>query len=145
MEEIMQAVATLQAGNLQAAREQLLKLWDMWAVTGAPLECSTIAHFIADTQEHPSAELEWDLRALQAATGVREPEDHEPDVPSLQAFLPSLHLNVGDAYRRVGEPTRARRHAEIGLRHVRAVEDNGYGGMIKAGLDRLLSRLDGDL
>jgi hypothetical protein len=36
-----------------------------------------MAHELADTEAEIASELEWDLRALEAATGSREPEDGE--------------------------------------------------------------------
>jgi hypothetical protein len=142
VEEIMQAVAIMQAGDRQQAREQLLELWEIWSEKDAPRECCTIAHFLADTEGDPRAELEWDLRALEAVTGARDPVEHGQVAAGLESFLPSLHLNAGDAWRRVGEPSRAKCPAEIGLAHAHALNGDGYGDMIKAGLERLRSQLN---
>lgn len=140
MEEIVQAVAALHAGD-PAARQRLLTIWEEWAERDAPLERCTIAHFLADTEEDPEVELEWDLRALYAATGTRAAEDRQAVDERVKSFLPSLHLNVGDAYRRLGDLDRAKRHAEIGLAHAHTLNDDGYGKTIVAGLERLSSRL----
>lgn len=140
----MKAVAVLQAGDRERAREALLALWAKWSDQYAPLERCTIAHFLADTEEEPGAELEWDLRALEAATGTGgDAEDRQPVDSNLNGFLPSLHLNAGDACRRVGDQERARRHAEIGLAHAHALDGDGYGKTIRQGLERLLARVNG--
>ena len=114
-------------------------------VRDAAATLHTFAHFLADTEEEARAELAWDLLALEAATGDRGAEDREAMAPGLASFLPSLHLNVGDAYRRTGERDLARDHAVIGLRQSAALADYGYGAVIKAGLERLEARLWGDV
>jgi hypothetical protein len=79
--------------------------------------------------------LAWDLRALAAADQAGDER--------VAAFYPSLHLNLAEAYRQVGEPGAAREH----LAHARAVLDrlpeDGYGRLIRAGVARLEGRLGG--
>lgn len=135
--EVMHAVELLQGGDRAAARAKLLELWDRLGDGCAPRLRSTLAHFLADTEEEPELELEWDLLALEAATRV----DGSGQAPELQDFLPSLHLNVGDAYRRVGNPGMARHHAELGLRHSDVLPDEGYGATVKEALRRLSARV----
>jgi len=142
MSEIINAVGTLQAGDRQAARTELLRLWHEWSKRDAPLQRCTIAHFLADTEDDPATELEWDLLALEAATGSRGDSDLEAVDPSLNNFLPSLHLNVGDACRRTGQSERAKLHVENGLARSSSLEDDGYGQYVRGGLERLRARLD---
>lgn len=141
MDLIMTAISDLQSGSRAEAGATLLSLWDRLESAGSPLEKCTIAHFLADTQDDVAAELRWDLRALEAATGFGDSIDRDPLAPDLASFLPSLHLNVGDAYRRAGDCERAQRHAENGIRRAGALADDGYANTIKAGLDRLRLRL----
>ncbi|MFE3587308.1 tetratricopeptide repeat protein [Streptomyces niveus] len=77
-----------------------------------------------------AADLVSDERARLA--GVASP---------VAAFYPSLHLNLGDVYRRLGEWDLARAHLERGLEAVGTLGDDGYGQLIKGGLDRLAQRL----
>ncbi|MEP9357215.1 hypothetical protein [Sphingomonas sp. KR3-1] len=140
MEEVMAAVALLQGGDHVQAREKLLALWASLDAGGTHVERCTVAHFLADTEEDVADELGWDLRALHAATGAGLGQDHDPLAPGLDAFLPSLHLNVGDACRRSGDIAHARLHADHGLARAHALPDDGYGGTIRAGLERLRDR-----
>ena len=140
-DEMMAAVARLQAGERAAARADLLALWSRSEAAPDPYVRSALAHFIADTQDDPEIELEWDLKALAAAVVDSDAEDFAPASPALAAFLPSLHLNVGDAFRRTGDLRQARRHADAGGRAAVALDDDGYGRMIRAGLDRLHASL----
>ena len=142
MEEITHAIAILQSGDRTRGRLLLLQLWEQWKNKNAPRERCTIAHFLADTEDTVRAELQWDLIALDADTGASDGTDNEVIIPELEAFLPSLHLNVGDAYRRLGDRQLARFHAEAGLRRAAVVGDDHYASMIKTGLVRLLERLN---
>jgi hypothetical protein len=138
---IADAIGLLHQGGTQRARELLLQMWDRLSPKGEPLQICTMAHFLADTETEVAAELEWDLRALEAAIGTRDAEDRDALSPELANFLPSLHLNVGDCYRRLGDNERARVHALNGLNRASVLPDDGYGNMIKGGLRRLHERV----
>ncbi|HEY3814633.1 MAG TPA: hypothetical protein VGL66_15540 [Caulobacteraceae bacterium] len=145
MQEITEAAATLQRGEREQGRTMLLALWDKLSAHGDPLQLCTIAHFLADTEANVADELEWDLRALEAATGSRDADGGNADggdsgaVPP--SFLASLYLNVADASRRRGEVDAARRYARVASDKVDALPDDPYGRMIKGGLLRLEARL----
>jgi hypothetical protein len=134
------AIELVHAGDRQHAHRHLTSLWDSLDHTTAPADRCTLAHFIADLQDDIHAELAWDLRALAAATGTSNAEDRAAVTPQLDAFLPSLHLNAGDAYRRIGDLKLARHHARIGLSRAAALPNDGYGEMVRTGLRRLLMR-----
>ena len=55
-------------------------------------------------------------------------------------LYPSLHLNLGECYRKLGDLDRARDQLERGQVAVGSGDD-GFGQMIKGGLDRLGERL----
>jgi hypothetical protein len=57
------------------------------------------------------------------------------------AFYPSLHLNLGEDYRKLGDAAAARRHLELGLAAVDTLPDDDYGAMIRGGLHGLAQRL----
>jgi hypothetical protein len=60
---------------------------------------------------------------------------------SVAAFYPSLHLNLGEDYRKLGDAAEARRHLDLGWRAAASLGDDPYGAMIRSGLDGLASRL----
>ena len=140
-DEVMAAISRLHAGERATARSDLLELWSRIGWKGDPYLRSTVAHFIADTEDDPEAELAWDLKALAAATVDSERGDYSPVSASVAPFLPSLHLNVGDAYRRTGNIEQSRRHADAGRASMDVLNDDGYGAIIRAGLERLDERL----
>jgi len=141
MKEIGEAIVVLHRDGTTQGRPLLLRLWEKHAVDGAPIQISTLAHYLADTEAEVGEELEWDLKSLQAATGSRASEDHDPVSADLASFLPSLHLNVGDCYRRLGDLERARRHARFAETRIGVLADDPYGKLIRGGLRRLQARL----
>ena len=87
-------------------------------------------------------ELEWDLRALDAAanlTDARVQEIH-PSL-SVAGFLPSLHLNVADASFRAGDAATARRHLDICLALEASLSDSPFDALTRKGIENLSRRL----
>ncbi|MEO7269804.1 MAG: hypothetical protein ABIW49_11425 [Knoellia sp.] len=64
-------------------------------------------------------------------------------MPAAAGFAPSLHLNLGDGYLRLGRVEDARRELTMARAAVAALGDDGYGAMILRGLDGLEARLEG--
>jgi hypothetical protein len=85
-----------------------------------------------------------DLRALEAAGRVEDPDlDRIGMVGGGTVLYPSLHLNLADVYRRLGEDRPARLHVERGREALNDVEPDGYAEMIRQALDRVEARLKG--
>lgn len=95
----------------------------------------------ADVQDDVREELVWDLGALAAADLLTDERAARGGVGGSVAGLPSLHLNLGECSRKLGEVDRAREHLDRGRASVDALGNDGYGQMIKGGLDRLADRL----
>ena len=95
----------------------------------------------AEVQDDVREELVWDLGALAAADLLTDERAAHGGVGGSVAGLPSLHLNLGECYRKLGEVDRAREHLDRGRASVGALGNDGYGQMIKGGLDRLADRL----
>jgi hypothetical protein len=135
--EMAEIAAAIQLSDKQQGRARLLELWEELSPRGEPLQICSMAHVLADTETDVARELEWDLRALEAATGSREPEDRAALSPVPASFLPSLHLSVGECYRRLGDLELARRHLLCASSRVGALPDDAYGNLIRGGLRRL--------
>ena len=136
----MRAVSMLQSGDRESARSQLIRLWNDCSMGRSAVQESIIAHFLADTEHDLGAELQWDLLSLKAATGSAGAEQRHCADAAVRSFLPSIHLNIGDAYRRLGDLPRARQHADAGLTHINALETSDYRHTVIAGLQRLRAR-----
>ncbi len=145
LQRIADATARAHGGDPEAALDDLLAIWEELGAAGDPLHRCAAAHAIADLQDDVADELRWDLRALDAYGLITDDRAAEAGVAGpVYGFEASLHLNVADAYRRLGEPWDARDHLELGWAAVDALGDDSYGRMIRAGLDRLRSRLDAE-
>ena len=138
---IAEAVELGHAGNAEEARGRLAELWEDAEVQADPLHRCTLAHHAADLQTTVIDELGWDLRALEAADEVTA-ERARAQHPSLDvaAFYPSLHLNLGDAYLRLGDAAGARHHLEQARASIDRLPDEGYGRMVRAGVEALGQR-----
>ncbi len=130
-------------GQREAARELFTRIWDdIGAEQGDPLHVCVLAHSMADVQDDVHQELVWDLRALAAADLVTDERAAEAGVAlSVAGLYPSLHLNLADCYRRLGELDRARDHLQQARDTVGALGDDEYGQLIRGGLERLEQQL----
>ncbi|WP_053742581.1 MULTISPECIES: hypothetical protein [unclassified Streptomyces] len=145
MTRIGQAVMLHHGGDREEARDRFLGLWAEIGEDGDPLHRCTLAHYMADTQDDPSDELAWDLRALSAAEElsderVAEVVQHEGAL-AVRALYPSLHLNLAADYEKLARPDAARTHLRIARGTSDALGDDGYGDGVRAAIGRLESRL----
>jgi hypothetical protein len=142
MARITAAVTTLQQGDPPAARKQFGTLWDELEPDGDPLYRCILAHYAADAEEDPAESLRWNQRALDAAAEVTDERARQfRDTLDIRGFAPSLHLNLAEDHRRLGDLGRAREH----LREAKAAEhllaDDGYGALIRSGITRMAEQL----
>jgi hypothetical protein len=145
MERISAAVAAYGAGDRDGARQQLAEIWAE-IQTGDPLHRCFLAHYMADLQDDVRDELRWDLRALAAADDVTEERAQAfarqfNGALDVRALYPSLHLNLGDDYRRLGASAQAREHLALAQQCMHVLPDDGYGRMIRGGIAKLAERL----
>ncbi|MEV4832938.1 tetratricopeptide repeat protein [Nonomuraea sp. NPDC049486] len=133
-----------QQGQRDAARDLFAQIWDdIGGEQGDPLHVCVLAHSMADVQDDVHEELTWDLRALAAVGQVTDERVAEAGVPlSVAGLYPSLHLNLGECYRKLGDLGRAREHLQQARAEIGALGDDGYGRLIKGGLERLAEQLD---
>lgn len=118
-------------------------MWQRLGPDGDPLHRVSLAHFLADLQDDVREELSWDERAL-AAVGDLTDERVQQHLAAMhvRGFLPSLHLNLADCHRRLGDPTRAREHLAEAERSVGALADDDYGRMMRGAMHHVRDALD---
>lgn len=143
MVRVGEGIGLSQRGERGAARAVLDGVWhDIGGDDGDPVHRCAAAHALADLQDDAADELRWDLRALAAAEAMTDEQAARAGLGiSVLALYPSLHLNLADSYRRVGELGLAREHLAYGRRACVILADDGYRAMIEGGLDRLEARL----
>ncbi|MEV6511371.1 hypothetical protein AB0M61_35330 [Streptomyces sp. NPDC051642] len=142
---IGQIVMLHHGGDREEARDRLLGLWAELGEDGDPLHRCTLAHYLADTQDDPTDELAWDLRALSAADELGDGRDTgdtgEEGVIAIRAFYPSLHLNLAADYVKLDRPDAARTHLRRARGACGVLADDGYGNGVRAAIGLLELRL----
>ncbi|GAA0377052.1 hypothetical protein Acor_30880 [Acrocarpospora corrugata] len=130
-------------GQREAARDLFAQIWDdIGGEEGDPLHVCVLAHAMADVQDDVHQELVWDLRALAAVGLVTDERVAQAGVTlSVAGLYPSLHLNVSECYRKLGDLDRAREHLRQARAEIGALGDDAYGQLIKGGLERLAEQL----
>jgi hypothetical protein len=142
MAPIERAITLGHQGRRPEARQAFAEIWAEIADHGDPLYRCVLAHHLADVQDDPDRELDWDLRALEAAGLITDARAAAAGVTGpVTTFYPSLHLNLGEDYRKLRDRTEARRHLALGQQAAASLNDDPYGVMIIRGLTGLAKRL----
>jgi tetratricopeptide (TPR) repeat protein len=143
LNRIGEAIQLSHQGEREAARLQFAEIWDeIGGEQGDPLQRCTLAHAMADVQDDVLQELEWDQRALAAADQITDARIAEAGVSVPVAGLyPSLHLNLSECYRRLGDLDRAREHLQRAQETIGALGEDPYGQLIRKGLEQVAARL----
>ena len=142
--EIVAAIAMLQAGERNRGRAMLESIWSRISQAPNPIDECVLAHYMADVQDEPADELAWDIRALNAALRCADAEaQHIHPSLSISVFLPSLHLNLAEDYWNLNEADQSRAHLAKARLFMSALSDDGYGRMIRFGIEGLEMRLAG--
>lgn len=143
MADVAAAVELGHGGQRAEARQRLAGLWEQVGEGGDPLLRVSIAHFLADLQDDVRDELAWDERALSAVAALTDDRAaHQHAGLQVRGFLPSLHLNLADCHRRLGNPGAARRHLARAEADVDVLAEDDYGSLIRAGLEHVRAALD---
>ncbi|GAB3934805.1 hypothetical protein [Micromonospora vulcania] len=142
MARIGAAVELGRTGQQTRARDTLTALWEQIGDDGDALHRCALAHHLADLQETTEAELAWDERALAALRDLSDERAQEYH-HSLQVrgFLPSLHLNLADDHRRLGNTDLAHEHLTLARHLVAQLPDDPYGEMIRGGIRHVTEAL----
>ncbi len=142
MAEIHEAVALRCGGARAESRDRLLALWARVGPDGDPLHRCALAHFLADAQDAPAASLRWNLAALAAANALTDERAQRHHVSlSARSFYPSLHLNLAEDHRTLGDLAAAHRHLARAEEALRALGDDAPDAGLRAALDDLRERL----
>lgn len=140
---LAEAIELVGQGERAQARRRLADLWTELEQEGDILQRCAVAHHMADVQDDPRDELTWDLRALHEADSLtQEALTQAGATGSVAGLYPSLHLNLGEDYRKLGDLPATRHYLKLGQRATVGLGDDGYSRMIRGGLDALADRLD---
>ncbi|MFJ3790002.1 hypothetical protein [Kitasatospora sp. NPDC090091] len=138
----LDGVQAAQRGRTAEARESFEQLWDALGESGDVFHRCVLAHYLADLQDDPHAELEWDRRALAAADSLTaERAQTYESALQVRAFYPALHLSLASDHLKLGEPDRAREELERAVRSLDALPEDAYSAGIRAAVAELRQRL----
>ncbi len=118
----------------QGLKMEALKLFQQaWDEATTNFEKFTAAHYVARHQKSVSDKLKWDETALRYAL--------DSDGMEVKGILPSLYLNIGKCYEDLKDFANAKQHYQAALSFKDFLPKDGYGEMIKAGIDSGLNRI----
>lgn len=143
LDRIGEALAAFNAGRRIEGRMAFNAIWaEIEGEDGNAFHQCILAHYLADAQDDPKDELVWDRRALAAADRIvkESAASEQPDLAVLSLF-PSLHLNLADVLHRTGNAREAREQLSKAQATASSLEDDGYGRMIRDGIELLARRL----
>ena len=140
---IGEVVQLSQGGEREAASSQFAEIWDeIGGERGDPLHRCTLAHAMADVQVDVRDELLWDQRALAAADLITDARVTQAGVTLPVAGLyPSLHLNLSECYRKLGDLARAHEHLHQAQAMIGVLGDDEYGRLMRDGLQQVAEQL----
>ena len=104
-----------------------------WHEATTDFEKFTAAHYLARHQESIENKLKWDETALQLALGIND--------EAVKATYPSLYLNVAKCHEDLKDFDNAKKNYELALSFSNLLPDDGYGNMIKAGINKGIERV----
>jgi hypothetical protein len=106
-----------------------------WAARVDDFDACIAAHYLARVQPDAQATFEWNARAIEHARLA------EPDL--VRGFMPSLHLNLGRSYEDIGDAARAAAEYRRAASCLDALDDDGYGALVRRGVAAGLERTAG--
>jgi len=117
-------------GKKEAAKQLFYKAWEQ---ANSPFEKFTAAHYVARHQATAADKLTWDEKCLAIALTI--------DDGSMKATFPSLYLNIAKCYEDLHNAEEARKNYLHAQSYASYLNDDGYGNMIKAGIEKGLQRV----
>ena len=117
-------------GDADAASALFAQAWD---ARRDDFDASVAAHFVARHQRTPECTLEWNVRAVEHAEVLTDGRASQ--------LLPSLYLNLGDAYRALGRHAEASSAAQRASDALTQLPPGGYRDFVALGIARLHARL----
>lgn len=106
---------------------------EAWDIATSDFEKFTAAHYVARHQQNVTDKLRWDKTALQHALQIED--------KSMKETLPSLYLNIGKCYEDLNDFANAKSNYQEAFSFTPLLPDNGYGNMIRKGINNALDRV----
>lgn len=135
MQKIRSGIRMRVEGDLAGACSLLTPLWTS-VKHGDAFTRLFLAHSLADVQEDPQEELRWDLQALNTYPEVSAERAAKQGVArGVEGLLPSLYLNLGHDYARLGRVDEALEHFHLAVDYLDSLGDDQYGDDVRRAYD----------
>lgn len=129
-------IVRLCARGMECGAEEALAIFHQaWDEAQNDLEKCVAAHYIAGHQKSIGDKLAWDQTSLEHALKVKD--------EGIRGAYPSLYLNIGKCLEDLGDPLRAHETYRLAFSYTAYLSADGYGNMIKAGIQRGIERTSG--
>jgi tetratricopeptide (TPR) repeat protein len=119
-------------GNTSNAAELFFQAW---VESTNDLERFMSAHYVARHQKTIADKLNWDKTALRSALKIKD--------DTMKAHYPSLYLNIAKCYEDLEDFDAAKKQYQKALSYVDFLPNDGYGKMIKSGINSGIERVSG--
>ncbi len=117
-------------GEMVEAAKLFLEAWNE---ATNDFEKFIAGHYVARHQSTVADKLKWDEIALGSALKISEEE--------IKGSYPSLYLNVGKCYEDLNDFDNAKKNYDLALSYSHFLPEDGYGKMIKSGINNGLERI----
>jgi tetratricopeptide (TPR) repeat protein len=117
-------------GKNEEASKVFLQAWEQ---ASDDKEKFTAAHYVARHQQSVADKLAWDEIAMNLALAIKD--------DSVKGAYPSLYLNIAKGYEDLNEFEKATKNYEMALTYINFLYEDGYGKMIKGGVENGLERI----
>nr|WP_294894894.1 hypothetical protein [uncultured Pedobacter sp.] len=117
-------------GNAEEASKLFLQAWNE---STNDFEKFTSAHYVARHQKSIVEKLKWDETALHLALKIND--------DTVRGTYSSLYLNIAKCYEDLNDFDNARKNYQLGLSFTNLLPDNGYGNMMRVGLQNGIERV----
>lgn len=104
-----------------------------WDESSTDIEKFLSAHFLARQQDSIEDKLKWDKTALDIALRIETEE--------IKGAFPSLYLNIGKGYEDLSDFENAKENYMLANSFNSFLNDDGYGKMIKSGIESGIKRV----
>lgn len=128
---VRHCVAGIEAERNGEGDEATARYAEAWEAATGPAERCVAAHYLARVQPDAAGRLHWNALALDLARTDGE----------LDAFIPSLELNLGSAHEELGEIAEASRHYLAASDALQELGDDPLAATLRGPVTRALRRV----
>lgn len=114
------------------AKEAAACFLQAWEQSVNDRERFIAAHYVARHQSSIDGKLSWDITALELAMTIND--------DAVKGAYPSLYLNIAKGYEELEQTEMATEYYNKALSVIHYLQDDGYGKMIRSGVEAGLKR-----